>query len=131
MEKVVRIGTKPPQRVSPYLPLGVWFSFRLPPRLLLNVPVGDWPGSPADVRLFIAPTGEIRVHCRDASEVYGRHAVLETTANFLRTLEPSAPMTAKALLTPGNSDAPIAYQITVGARVVITRTPIDEPPTAA
>jgi hypothetical protein len=129
MSDVVRIGAKP--RVSPYRPLGVWFAFQLPAKLLLGVPVGDWSGSPRSTRLFVAPTGQIRLHCHDASETYGRHAVLEVAAKFLRTLERSAPMTVFGMLTPGNGDPPIDYSIVIGASVVIQRAIGREPPTAA
>jgi hypothetical protein len=118
-------------RASPYRPIGVWFAFRLPPALLLNVPIGDWPRSPHDTRLFVGPTGEIRVHCRDASETYGRHAVLQVAATFLRALKPNSPATVSGVLTPGNGDAELNYQITIGAAVVIARTIGREPPTAA
>jgi hypothetical protein len=101
------------------------FIFHLPPVLMRGVPIGVWPRAPRGCRLEVEACGTVTVASVDALESYATEQVFKTTGAFLREAIMSAapPTSLPACLTPrAGRGAPIAYAISLGARVSIART---------
>ena len=103
---------------------GVCFAFHLPPVRSIRARAGDWARAPRGCKVYVGYDGDVEVTSFDGLETYAIERVLETAASFLREIDSNMPpLTIPARITlPEGRGPPIAYAISLGARVSIART---------